>query len=290
MERTCDELKLAWPCEVTEFLHSDVLADLTPEVRAAVVCATPDTRYDPAPFVAAVAALGLGSLSVASPLPNILRSNFHTLVRSDTTLRTFVDTCLAAGIAPETVVSDLRMGWNLNFDAPEIERYRELYFDRAMLADGGWVRYEACVGARTSEMMRGLARQPHDYVRWRLGIPVAPDSERALNRLMADAHYTERMIKANAGNMGIALSKDEMARIKMERDTMFKAMDRKMKQAELKAASGGGQDAVIETMSRLELKYASVEDENQQFGSLDDMQAENEALGVAEDSAPAVEA
>jgi hypothetical protein len=79
------------------------------------------------------------------------------------------------------------------------------------------------------------------------------DTTRVLDRLISDAYFTERIIKAEAGGMGVSLSKSQLERVKMERDTVLKGVDRRLKAIQVDKLKGSlGDEELILMRKQLE--------------------------------------
>ena len=100
-----------------------------------------------------------------------------------------------------------------------------------------------------------MTGQHPDFVRWRLGVPVELNTEQVLNRLLSDAYFTDRMLKVNAGDNGIHLTKEERDRAKMERDTIFKVLKAKESLRASSEGEDGHTSAFIKAMSEIEPAY-----------------------------------
>lgn len=269
--------KRGTPGWIPSVLRHVVYPKVNPAAEAYLATYVPGISA-PEPMAVPVSELGFGShLKVRADGLELTVVEFFRRWREDQNLSVFLDVCVLADVPLRQVKDDIRLLWNVTTTPEDLQVYADLFIDRDLLRYG-WAGYEAAYGAERANFVRGLMNQPHDYVRWKLGVPVSLDSTLIIDRLMSEAYYTERSLKAEMGD-GMHLSKDMMARVKMERDTLFKALDRRLKIAESKSASNG-QDAVVnkalETLAGLSLKY-----EEQSFPLVDEL-----VHGVARPVAP----
>lgn len=209
------------------------------------------------PLAGILAELGFtGYLEITPSGLNLRVLEFYSRWREDSNLRLFLDTCYLAGIAPAVLQADVRLMWNVTATPEDIAAYCDLFIDRDLILRGGWESYAVAYGNQAEGFVRQLVRQPHDYVRWKLGVPVSLDSEMVLDRLISESYYTERLIKQEMGTSG--LSRDQLARVKMERDTLLKCLDRRIKLKESKKGGGDGEDvaaAALAALGKMTLKY-----------------------------------
>lgn len=251
-----DLYDLKFPCELVDFTAIEVQQRLPPVLEVWFATTDVGATLDYRPLVRAVAHLKLTDVITIGPdgptvvLPaNVLR------IRKNETMRTLVETAMLCEISIEIICADVRQMFGVSLDDSEVRRYCELFVDREYAEGEAWEAYARCVGPDQAMFRRGLMGQPKDFVRWRLGVPVSLNSDVVLNRMMSDAYYTERMVKNGAGNLGLTLSKDELARVKLERDTIFKAMELRTK---MKEASGGdGAKTAMDMLSGVVAKYES---------------------------------
>jgi hypothetical protein len=167
----------------------------------------------------------------------------------------FIETCMLCGVSDTQIGDDLKRLYGMDPDEASLGLFRALFVDAEYAAGDGWLTYVRCIGDAEGTFKRRLMGQPSDFVRWKLGVPVQLDTEKVLDRMVSDAYYTERLIKMDAGENGLHLGKDEVARVKLERDTIFKAMDRKQK---LRESAGGTQaDAALRAIGQLVAGYES---------------------------------
>lgn len=178
--------------------------------------------------------------------------------REEQSIRVFLETCMLVGVSNAVIAADMRRMWGADLDDSSLETFRILFCDQTYVRSG-WLAYERCLAPEEAAFKRSLVREPQDYVRWRLGVPVALDSERVLDRLISDAYYTERLLKQELGDHGVHMTKDHMTRIKLERDTIFKGLDRKAKLKEAAAGSADSAGEVVKLLGELHLKYEKPE-------------------------------
>lgn len=258
-ETLLDGLELKFPCDLVDFTAIEVQQRLPPALEVWFTTTDIGTTLDYRPLVRAVAHLKLSDIVVIGAsgptveLPAAIRR-----IRKNEAMRTMVETSLLCEISVETVCSDVRQMFGFQFDEGDVRRYSELFVDREYTEGQAWEDYARCIGADHALFRRALIGQPKDFVRWRLGVPVSLNSEIVLNRMMSDAYYTERLVKSSAGNLGINLTKDELARVKMERETIFKAMELRTKMKE--AAGGDGAKTALDMLSTVVARYESQDD------------------------------
>lgn len=260
----CAEARVAFPTTLVEFLVKELFPELPPGLEAWLRSTDATLLRDYRPLFEAAGRLGVGELvSLGPDGPGIALPGMLGAWRQDDTLRVFIETLLLAGISTEVVASDIQRMWGYPVDAVAVAKFSKYFVDREYTDGEAWSRYSKCVGPSEARMKRDLMQQPHEYVRWRMGVPVELSNDKVLDRLISDAYFTERLLKAEAGDSGLRMSKDELARLKLERDTLFKALGWKQK---LKAVDIGGADAnsaeankVLETLKAIGLQY---EDQN----------------------------
>jgi len=187
----------------------------------------------------------------------ILPVGVHKL-RANQQVRSLLETSLLCEIELEVICADLKHMYGMNVEDVDVERYAELFVDREYIEGQAWTLYTTCIGQEEALFRRVLIGQPKDFVRWRLGAPVSLNCEQVLDRMMSDAFYTEKLIKRNAGNLGITLSKEELARVKLERETIFKAMDFRNKLHD--AAGGDHARTALQMLAGVVAKYEGMGD------------------------------
>jgi hypothetical protein len=269
-----DELE-SWGCQAPLRWEPRLIYNkLPPERRPRLLffdptIQSPLTEGEQITFIQAIGAQGLLR---ATPTGPVWEPAIQAFVqwRQHKSLRIFLETCLLAGVAVPQVAVDVRTCWGVAPTEDDIAKFARLFADREGLLGMGWLHYAHCIGEAEADFKRKLITQPHDFLRWKLGVPVSLDSTRVIERLVSDAYYTERLLKAEIGDNGLHMPKETLARIKMERDTMFKGIDRLIKLRD------GGTDSeekqkVREALSQFEL----VDSADGEFRSLDDLLAEN---------------
>jgi hypothetical protein len=254
----CNEHYVAAPGTDWATLTTSLVAShLPPALEAAFL--TTDVTTDQRPFFLAAEALGLSSyMAMFATGPTVHLPDEIRRWRTTKSLRVALEVYQLAGVNTATVAADLQKMYGRAFDPQMLELHATLFADRTWLSvTGGWEAYEACVGAEEAAFKRELMAQPEDYLRWKMGVPVTLDSDRVLDRMISDAYYTERLLKSS----GTELSKDDIARIKLERDTIFKAMDRKLKMKVLAESSGdsAGTSAVVAAIERIALAHTATD-------------------------------
>lgn len=251
-----EQLVVKFPVPVDRFLVQDVYPHLSPALEAFFLSVQPIYQDTREPFLAAVQALGLASVAdLGACGPDIRLPPAIQRWRSHQTVRIFIEACMLVGISVTIIAEDLRRVWNLDVSEDDLHLFKVLFADPEGLRGDGWYNYELTVGTAEATFKHRLVGQPHDFVRWKLGVPVGLDSEQVINRLVSDAYYTERQIKFEAGEGALDLTKDQMARIKLERDTMFKGLNLRVKIAESKTGGSvqAAQSAISEFLSRMTL-------------------------------------
>jgi len=244
---TVEKLRCRFPMDLALFCDREIFPEL-PIALAASLMVTDAAlaEPDPKPFQDAAWILDLSSLLSWDPLPSIrLPSDIWTW-REHPSLRMFFECCLLAGIAPDIIIADVRQLWGLQVDEHSLKTFSDLFCAR----DQDWLMYEQCLPPEEATFKRALRHQPADVVRWRLGVPVSLDTTRVLDRLISDAYYTERLIKVEAGGMGVHLSKTLMDRVKLERETILKGVDRRLKLAQAERAKGSLGDEELQIMRK----------------------------------------
>lgn len=256
----CEQFSVRFPGPMEEFLQVEVYS-LLPE-HTEVLLKTTDVRNPGGPqtLLQAASLLDLSTLILFDyDGPTVTLPGEVGAWRSDPTKRLFIETCLLANVSHAYIVEDLRRMYGIDVAERDVEVFADLFCDVAYSQGEGWAQYTQCISEAEANFKLSLRNQPAAFVRWKLGAPVPPDLDLVLDRLIADSYFTERVIKARAGDHGIALGKNELARIKMERDTLFKALDRRIKKQELDRASGGGSEAkeAAEHLKAIVLQYST---------------------------------
>lgn len=281
----CQQYNVRFPGSLETFVKNEVLAYLTPELESLFCTTDFCILYDYRPFIAAARHLNLDRfVCISGTGPAVNFSPTIETWRQNKSIRVFLETSLLCGIDKTQIGEDLRRVFGIDINDVALNNFAELFVERAYAVGDGWLDYMRCVGEEDAKFKRGLMDQPTDYVRWTLGVPVSLAPDKVLDRLISDAYFTERMIKAQAGEKGINLGKDEMARIKMERDTIFKGMEqrRRMKETD-KSAGQGGPDDALSQLRKIVLTY-----EKQDFPLVEEVVDEMnlERLARENDSTP----
>jgi hypothetical protein len=236
-----DQYAARSPIPFSVWVEEQTLVALPPVVRVLLQTTDMPTTGDYRPLFQAAAALNLDAYLAMGPLgPTVQLPTAVETWRTNDTARLFVEVCMLCSIPDAQIQEDMHRIYNTAVDAGDLACFRRLFMDVEFALGPGWAMYERAIGVTEARFKRQLVSQPHDYVRWRLGVPVQLKSEAVLDRLVSDAYFTERMLKGQAGEMGIRMGKDEMARMKLERDTIFKGMVLQMKLKAVEADKGGG--------------------------------------------------
>jgi hypothetical protein len=249
-------LDTRFPCALQDFTAAEIQGRLPAALDAWFVTTDMRSTMDYRPLFQAATMLGLRDIITVGPSgPTVLLPTGIRRLRENQAIRTMLETSILCEIDYETICADLKQMYGCVLEEVDVRRYGELFVDREYLEGAAWERYMLCIGNEEAVFRRGLIGQPKDFVRWRLGVPVSLNSEAVLDRLMSDAYYTERLIKRTVGNLGLNMTKDELARVKLERDTMFKAMEMRGK---LRDASGGDSaKKALATLAGVVAKYES---------------------------------
>lgn len=249
-------LDIQFPCVLADFAAAEIQGRLPAVLDAWFNTTDMAATLDYRPLATAAGNLGLRDIVTIGPTgPTVILPAGIKRLRDNQAIRTMLETSILCEIDQETICSDLKQMYGCNIDESDVRRYGELFVDREYIEGEAWTRYITCIGNDEAIFRRGLIGQPKDFIRWRLGVPVSLNSETVLDRLMSDAYYTERLVKRNAGNLGINLSKDELARVKLERDTIFKAMDMRGKMHDAKGGDSAKQ--ALATLAGVVAKYES---------------------------------
>ncbi len=249
-------LDAKFPCAVPDFTAAEVQNRIPAVLDTLFNTTDMGVTLDYRPLVDAATFLHVRDVVTIGPTgPTVILPTGIKRLRDNQAIRTMLETSILCEIDLETICSDLKQIYGCNVDEADVRRYGELFVDREYIEGEAWTRYILCIGNQEAVFRRGLIGQPQDFVRWRLGVPVSMNSEMVLDRLMSDAYYTERLVKRTAGNLGLTLSKDELARVKMERDTIFKAMEMRGKMHD--ARGGDSAKQALATLAGVVAKYES---------------------------------
>jgi len=251
-----DQLIVKFPVAIDQFLAQNVYPRLSPALEAFFLSVQPTFQDTREQFLAAVQALDLASVAEIGPCgPDIKLPPAIEKWRKHKTVRIFIEACMLAGLSITLIAEDLRNVWSLDISEDDLHLFKALFADPDGLRGDGWFNYELSVGRDEATFKHRLVGQPHDFVRWKLGVPVCLDSDQVINRLVSDAYYTERQIKFEAGAGALDLTKDQLARIKLERDTMFKGLNLRVKIADSKTGGSlqAAQSAISDFLSKMTL-------------------------------------
>jgi hypothetical protein len=241
------------PGTAKEFWTEEIFRWLTPELEASFLTTDSALTGDYRPMFAAAKELGVAKYICVNPSgPTVSVPPDYLKWRKHETIRVALETMLLCGIPTAMIAEDFRRMYGTTFNEEDIVAFADLYVDREFAAGDNWLRYTQCIGKEEAVFKYRLTQQPRDYIRWQLGVPVALESDQVLNRLMSDSYFTCLKIKAENDNNP---SRDELARIKVERDTIFKCMDRLTKNKEVTGAGDGANEAAA-AIKKIVLTYA----------------------------------
>ena len=196
--------------------------------------------------------------------------------RNHSAMRLAIETMMLCGVPDVQIADDMFHMYNTTFSSDLITQFRRLFMDPLYCDGAYWTAYAECIPVDELLFKSRLRGEPKDFVRWKLGVPVSLDSEMVLQRLVSEAYYTERLIKADRRDPSNphalpALDRDDLARVKMERDTIFKGIDRMLKLRE-NGVGGGASDARAE-LARI---ITSCDGAAADFPLIEDVLKENE--------------
>lgn len=255
--RRAAELEITFPVSPTQFRAEEVYPFIDDALEAYFLTTDPSLEKTYEPLYRAINQLGLSDfVSMTGEGPDILVPQSVAHWRRESQARIFIETSLLCGVSPSLVAEDMKKVWGKVVDSNDIRVFRDLFVDLDFSTGEYWDNYVRCIGAVESQFKSRLRKQPQHYVRYRLGVPVELNSRDVLNRLVSDAHFTEEHIKAEYHDAA-EIPKEQLARIKMERDTVFKGLDRIMKMDQYESENGGGpSDSTLrDTLNRIKLKY-----------------------------------
>lgn len=255
----CARYEVKFPQGPAPFIRDHVFPHLSPALEAYLRTTDPVLAGDYSAMLHAANALGLAEvMSLGADGPDVVLHPLVTKWRADASLRVFIETATLAGIKPALLAEDVRRMWGYPPEEAAIAQFVAYFVDLEYLDGDCWMHYATCIGANEATFKRNLMGQPHEYVRWKLGVPVTLEADKVLDRLISDAYFTERLLKNEAGQHGIRMSKDELARLKLERETIFKAMGAKLKLKESAAGGGTEEQAEIKRIvGALTLEFSS---------------------------------
>ena len=251
VERQCKLHDVKFPGTVEDFWKSEINPWLDPALEVRLLTTDFGTQKDYATVLKAAAQLGVAHVIALTPTGLGLHVASDVLKwRKHASIRVALEVMLLRGVAITQIAEDFRGMYQTDFDESDIKLFSELYCDVEYAAAEFWAFYEECVGVAEAKFKLRLLQQPKDYVRHSLGVAVRLEPDQVLNRLMSDAYFASLKLKADVGD---SLSKDELARVKFEQDTIFKAMDRLTKHKE--ASGGNSVTKAAEAIARIALKY-----------------------------------
>jgi hypothetical protein len=249
----CGKFHVKFPRDFIAFMRDEILAYITPEAEAMLTTKDP-SKLDYRPELMAAEELELGLLSITPKGLAVLVPELMLRLRKHDTLRICIETMILCGITTAQIAEDVRKMYGLSITEDDVVLFGDLFCDREFAEGDSWIEYTQCIGLEETRFKFQLMNAPKDYVRYALGAKVQLDSSEVLDRLLSDSYYTSQRLKIENPNP----SRDEMTRIKMERDTMFKAMDRRIKIKEVDAATGekGGNNAAA-LINNIIVKYGT---------------------------------
>lgn len=232
---------------------------LKPETRIALETAQCAVTRDYGVVFDAAEELGVASYvalgnpytaAVSSQDPSFVIPDFMYQIRTHERMRFAIDSMLLCRIPEETVSSDVYKLFGVMFEPEQIEEYRQLFADVSFLKQ--WHVYALCVSSDVYNAQRRMVQEHQDFVRWKLGVPVHLDAETVLDRLISEAYFTERLLKSQAPRSSDGLlpelSHADLMRIRMERDTIFKCLEKRAK-----IRSESSDPAVRDALQQLQL-------------------------------------
>lgn len=199
--------------------------------------------------------------SIARALPFVLLPPEIATWRRHPALRMALECMLLCDVPLTQICDDMRRMYGRTFEESNVVKFQSLFCDRTKLGD--WSAYSRCVPQEELAFKHRLMNEPVDFVRWKLGVPVHLENDAVLDRMMSDAYFTERLMKHDARGtdphglpqLGVA----DLARIKLERDTVFKCMDRKLKMKELAGQQSGTTTLIHQQIAKIQLEFAAQE-------------------------------
>jgi hypothetical protein len=227
------QFHVEYPCPEAIFWKAEVLEYLPVEIRVPLetTCAEFTRNYDY--LFRAATGLELNDvLTVSAEGPTVRLGDPLDSWRSHDGMRFALDALLLCKVSPGGIKDDFRQLYGRTALEQDVLKYAKYFVDKEYL--DAWALYSKCLPAAVATEYRRMTAEPIDFVRYKLGIPVALDSEMVLNRLMSEAYFTERLIKherRDASDLSAlpSLSPKDLQRIKLERETVFKCMDRLLK-------------------------------------------------------------
>lgn len=248
-EHWCKELHVEYPVAMHEFDETYVDECLSPGFLAKLRTTSYrrpgsiEVYLEAAALLRVSEVITVNSDSLDVTIPESLR-----LWREDTSYRMFLETSLLAKVPLAVIMSDIRDVFQFDLSEDEVLLYGRMFADPAFTRGQFWAWYVKCIGAEEATFKFKLLREPHDYVRWRLGIPVSLPTDRVIDRLVSDAYYADRLLHADQGPDG-TLSRASLDRIKMERDTIIKALALRMRrEIAVRASTSSKSSEVVHTL------------------------------------------
>ncbi len=262
------DAKVRLPKGLDLVMQEYVLAELPPVLKALMTTTDMPTSGDFRPLYQAAAHLGVVQFLAMGPTgPTLDIPSIVSKWREYDAARLLLEVYMLCGVPDAVLQEDLQLVYGSAVSLDDLEVFRQLFMDTTYVVSTGWAEYERTIDAQEARFKRQLIGQPHDYVRWRMGVPVALDSERVLTRLISDAYYTERTLKGESGGMGVRLTKDDLARVKLERDTIFKSMAMKLKLKDAGATTSDDSAEIARVIGELKLEFTS----NEAMPTVDDI-------------------
>jgi hypothetical protein len=241
--------------EVSAFLYDDLLPALSPETRAFFITSDVVSAGDYTPLFAAARQLGCGSEVIVGPDgADIVVPDAVERWRQNTTARFFMETLLLCKATAAQVASDQRAVFGFDGSEEDVRYFGQLFIDQDFVKTG-WLTYMRCIGDAEAMAKRRLMEESLLFVRWKLGVRVQLDNEMILDRLSSDAYFTERLLKHEAGELGIRMDKDTLLRIKLERDTVFKSIAMRIKLKESGNGDTGATNEIANALKGVILEY-----------------------------------
>ncbi len=243
--------QVKFPSAPGEFWEREIMHWISPELQALFMTTDSSLTGDFRPMMMAANDLEIGEyLHITHRGPDINVSEAILKWRTHATIRVALETMFLCGIDVPTIMEDLRRMYGYTVDEADLRRFADLYADREFALGDNWLGYTSCIGQNEAVFKMRLMQQPREYVRWKLGAPVTLDADSVLDRMMSDAHFTCQLLKSETDNQ---LSRDDLVRVKLERDTIFKCMDRKIKFKE--ASNGAGTNKAVDAIQSILLHY-----------------------------------
>jgi hypothetical protein len=252
--RLCDKNAVRFPGSFTDFWTKEVTHWLTPALQALMMTTDAYLTNDVRPILEAARILEVSDYIFFSHKSDSIDLDVSETIlkwRSNNDVRLFIETEILCGMEQAAIAEDLRRLYGIKVDEADIRRFGDLYCDREFALGDDWFNYTTCIGAEEAGFKVRMMAQNREYVRWKLGVPIALDSDIILDRMMSDGYFTCQQIKAeNDNNMSPA----DLQRVKLERETIFKCMDRKIKYKE----ASGGNDATeaVNAIGKIALKFS----------------------------------